>query len=110
MGKSIPILLLNGKSWAKKGDATAHFKAMLNRYAVGEIVSDASDFSDLLALIKIYDPGKMGSGVAYFEKRPDLDHAGNTACFFIVRSDGSAIDFSIYRALDAVSKASSHKT
>lgn len=110
MGKSLPISLPNGKSWPKKSDAAAHFKAMLHRYKVGDRVNDPSDHADLAALVQIYDSvltlgdqTKAGSSIAYFEKRPDADHPGNTACFFVVRTDGTSIDFSIYRALDVAS-------
>lgn len=107
MAKSVPITLPNGSSWKIKGDAVDHFKAMLGRYNVGDRVLDASDHADLAALLEVYDlvlgPGeqtKAGSGVAFFEKRLDVDHPGNTACFFVVRTDGSSIDFSTRRALD----------
>lgn len=83
---------------------------MLNRYAIGEHVKCPQDHSDLAALISLYDatvpPGeltKSGNGVAFFEKGRDLDHPGNTVCFFVVRLDGSKIDFSLGRALDAAS-------
>lgn len=77
------------------------------RYADGDRVLDATDHDDLAALLKVYDtvvpagePTKTGSGVAHFERRPDLDHPGRTSCFFVVRTDGSSIDFSTRRALD----------
>jgi hypothetical protein len=109
MVKSIPILLPNGRSWSKKGDARDHFKAMLARYRDGDRVSDATDHADLNALLAVYDsvvpqgqPTKTGSGVAHFERRMDEDpgHQVQTSCFFIVRTDGSSIDFSTRRALD----------
>lgn len=111
MGKPIPITLPNGRTWPKKGDAEAHFKAILSRHAIGAKVVDPSDHDDLAALLKIYDavvpvgePTKSGAGVVYFEKRPDVDHPGHTACFFVVRKDGSSIDFSLGRALDVATK------
>lgn len=109
MVRSIPILLLNGRSWSKKGDARDHFKAMLARYRDGDRVSDATDHADLDALLAVYDsvvppgqPTKTGSGVAHFERRMDKDpsHQVQTSCFFVVRTDGSSIDFSTLRALD----------
>jgi len=113
MGKPIPITLPNGRTWPKKGDAQAHFKAILGRYATGARVVDPSDHEDLAALLRVYDAGvpegeltKAGAGVAYFEKRPDVDHPGHTACFFVVRKDGSSIDFSLGRALDEAAKPS----
>ncbi|MGA4423104.1 DCL family protein [Ralstonia nicotianae] len=107
MAKSVPINLPNGRSWSKKGDAVEHFKAMLARYADGDRVLDIADHGDLAALLEVYDavipagePTKTGSGVAHFERRRDRDHPGNTSCFFVVRTDGSSIDFSTRRALD----------
>lgn len=112
MGKSVPIALPNGRRWSKKGVAIDHFKAMLHRYKVGDRVDDPSDHDDLVALLQVYDSilasgeqTKAGSGVAHFEKRWDVDHPGNTACFFVIRTDGSSIDFSIRRALDVASSS-----
>ena len=109
MGKSISISLPNGRTWDKKGDAIEHYKAMLARYADGQRVpNESEDFSDLKSLLQVYDaaisagkPTKVGVGIAHFERRPDLDHPGHTSCFFVVRTDGSSIDFSTRRALDA---------
>lgn len=107
MAKSVPITLSNGRSWSKKGDAVEHFKAMLARYADGARVNDASDKADLEALLAVYDsvvpkgqPTKTDPGVAHFERRLDRDHPDYTSCFFVVRTDGSSIDFSTRRALD----------
>jgi hypothetical protein len=111
MGKSIPVVLKNGRRWKKKGDAIQHFKEILSKYAVGSRIIDAQDHSDLAALVHAYDArlsegvvGKIGSGIAYFEKRIDIDHPGKTSCFFIVRTDGSSIDFSYLRALDCAAE------
>lgn len=108
MGRAKAISLSNGRNWVKKGDAVAHFKAMLARYRDGERVSDATDHSDLAALLNAYDsvleegkPTKAGVGVSHFERRQDLDHPGHTSCFFVVRKDGTSIDFSTRKALDA---------
>ena len=111
MGKAKTIILPNGRMWPKKGDAIDHFKAMLARYRDGSRVSDATDHSDLLSLLELYDsvldvsqPTKVGSGVLHFERRRDQDHPGHTSCFFVVRADGSSIDFSTRRALDVASE------
>ncbi len=107
MGKAKTISLPNGRTWSKKGDAVEHFKAMLARYRDVSPVSDAADHSDLAALLEVYDsvltagqPSKAGPGVSHFERRKDQDHPGHTSCFFVVRSDGTSIDFSTRRALD----------
>lgn len=114
MGKAKTISLPNGRTWPKKGDAVEHFKAMLARYKDGSRVSDAADHSDLAALLDVYDsvlnagqPTKAGPGVLHFERRKDQDHPGNTSCFFVVRIDGSSIDFSTRRALDAAGEKTS---
>jgi hypothetical protein len=82
-------------------------KFTLARYVDGDRVRDATDRDDLASLLAVYDAvvpagesTKTGSGVAHFERRPDRDHPGNTSCFFVVRTDGSSIDFSTRRALD----------
>lgn len=112
MGKSIPVRLDNGQSWQQKGLARKHFSEMLGRYIVGERVLDPGDISDLTSLLKVYDDTvaagdetKAGCGIAYFEKGVDLDHPGNTVCFFVVRTNGTRIDFSLGRALDAAAAA-----
>lgn len=114
MGKAKIISLPNGRTWAKKGDAVDHYKAMLARYRDGSCVSDPVDHNDLASLLEVYDsvldagePTKTGGGVSHFERRKDQDHPGNTSCFFVVRTDGTSIDFSTRRALDiAGAKAS----
>lgn len=106
MGKFVSISLPNGRNWTKKGCAVDHFKRMLARYSDGERVVDSVDHCDLAALLQIYDsvadarPTKTGSGVSHFERRMDRDHPGHTSCFFVVRTDGTSIDFSTRRALD----------
>lgn len=114
MGKAKTISLPNGRTWSKKGDAAEHFKAMLARYRDGSRVSDASDHSDLAALLDVYDsvldaghPTKAGIGVSHFERRKDQDHPGHTSCFFVVRTDGTSIDFSTRRALDVAGEKAS---
>ena len=114
MGRTVPVSLPNGRSWPKKGDAVEHYKAILARYRDGARVVDPADHSDLASLLEVYDsvlpagePTKAGSGVSHFERRKDRDHPGHTSCFFVVRADGTSIDFSTRRALDvAGAKAS----
>lgn len=107
MGKAKPITLMAGRHWSKKGNALAHLKDMLGRYSVGDRVNAPTDYADLAALLAVYDSAlavgestKAGSGVGHFEKRWDMDHPGHTACFFVVRTDGTSIDFSTIKALD----------
>lgn len=113
-GKAKAISLPNGRIWAKKGDAVEHYKTMLARYRDGTRVSDRTDHDDLLSLLGVYDsvlvagePTKAGAGVSHFERRKDQDHPGHTSCFFVVRIDGTSIDFSTRQALNvAVEKQS----
>lgn len=114
MGKAKPITLTSGRHWPKKSSALAHFKDMLSRYSVGDRVNDPSDHADLAALLAVYDSvlatgesTKIGSGVGHFEKRWDTDHPGHTACFFVVRTDGTSIDFSTIKALDVAAARTS---
>lgn len=107
MGKIVPICLPNGRNWQKKGDAVNHFKSMLARYSDGARVFDPADHSDLASLLQVYDSvldagdlSKAGVGISHFERRKDRDHPGHTSCFFVVRTDGTSIDFSTRRALD----------
>ncbi|MFH7043333.1 DUF3223 domain-containing protein [Paucibacter sp. JuS9] len=80
---------------------------MLARHSDGARVVDSNDHGDLAALLQVYDsvlsadePTKAGLGVSHFERRMDRDHPGHTSCFFVVRIDGTSIDFSTRRALD----------
>lgn len=107
MGKSVSVKLPNGRYWPRKGDAIEYFKSMLARYSDGARVTDPTDHSDLASLLQVYDsvletgkPSKTGVGISYFERQKDRDHPGHTSCFFVVRTDGTSIDFSTRRALD----------
>lgn len=114
---AISVTLSNGKSWRTKDGAKLHFTEMLARHAVGERVIDETDHSDLLALLSVYDddvqpgqPTKAGAGVAYFEKGIDTDRPYKSKCFFVVRRDGSKIDFSLKEAINSAAKASQAAT
>jgi Protein of unknown function (DUF3223) len=113
-GRAKAIRLPNGRLWAKKGDAVDHYKAMLARYKDGSRVSDRIDHDDLLSLLGVYDsavaagePTKAGVGVSHFERRKDQDHPGHTSCFFVVRTDGTSIDFSTRRAINVAGESQS---
>jgi hypothetical protein len=98
MGKARKIAI-ETRSFAKAGDATLFFRSMLNRYAIGDRLSD-NDSRDLTALLKRHDEvdEKVGVGVSYF--KVDLapkPHSGR--CFWIVRTNGTEIDFSVPHCL-----------
>jgi hypothetical protein len=65
---------------------------MLNRYRVGERVTDA-DAVDLQSLLKLHTDAerKFGAGIDHFEV---MDGGFGTQCFKVLRVDGSSDDFS----------------
>lgn len=79
-------------NFAKKGDALAHMKAMLDRYDIGDRVN-ASDTEFLRAALSLHPEAsaKIGSGVAHFSVR-SADFG--TRCFWVNRTDGSTEKFS----------------
>ena len=91
MARSKPVELAT-RSFEKQGDATAFFKAMLNRYRPGERVSD-EDGLDVAALLErhIEYAAKVGCGVSRFQVMM-TEHG--TQCFRIIRTDGGGTDFS----------------
>ena len=105
-----PVHLPNGKTWSKQGDALAHFKAMLARYDVGQLVGDPADHADLSALLQIYDTAlspeaefKIGIGISHFSKQNNFHEGWTTAGFHVHRTDNSSIDFSYIEAVKAAS-------
>lgn len=102
MGRTRSIAIKT-RSFEKAGDATAFFKDMLNRYAIGGRVSD-EDAADLSALLERHDDRdeKIGTGIAYFEVNtpPDDVPQFSQRCFWIVRNDETKIDFSIGHCLE----------
>lgn len=92
---------LETRTFEKAGDGTSFFSSMLNRYSVGDKISD-TDSRDLIALLKRHDEmnEKIGVGIAHFEVEAAPD-AFSGRCFWIVRKDGSRIDFSFKHCLSA---------
>ena len=76
----------------KKGDALAHFKAMLNRHDIGDKVN-AADGHELRSVLALHPDAdeKIGCGVTDFSVR-SADFG--TKCFWINRSDGTTEKFS----------------
>lgn len=95
-------IALDTRVFEKAGDATAFFRAMLNRYSIGDRVS-AIDALDLAALLNRHEEKdeKVGSGIAYFEvNKPPADTPPfSTRCFWLIRKDGSRIDVSYVHCL-----------
>jgi hypothetical protein len=91
MPRKKPVILTT-RSFASQKEATAFFRAMLNRYSPKQRVSDA-DAADLAALLKRH-PGykeKVGVGIDHFEV---MSAEFNTQCFRLVRTNGTGEDFS----------------
>ncbi|GEC15815.1 DCL family protein [Nitrobacter winogradskyi] len=101
MGKARRITLTT-RSFDKAGDATAFFTAMLNRYNIGDRVS-AEDATDLSALLERHDQveEKARTGIAGFEVNTPPEDVPNFSkrCFWVIRRDGTKIDFSIGHCL-----------
>jgi hypothetical protein len=93
-GEEMPAkpITIGSLYFAKRGDATAFFKAMLNRYDVGDKVS-ADDMDVLHAALALHPKAdeKIGCGVTNFSVR-SADFG--TKCFWINRPDGSTEKFS----------------
>lgn len=101
-----PVQLSNGRKWRTRKDATRHFKEMLARYRDGQTITDASDHSDLAALLMRYDSvlpsgaeTKVGGGIRYFSRQRNEGEGWSTPGFHVHRVDGSSTDFSYYNAL-----------
>lgn len=101
MGKARSIKI-DTRTFDKAGDATSFFKDMLNRYKLGEHVSK-EDAADLSALLKRHDEReeKVGDGIAAFkvDMPPDDVPQFSERCFWVVRNDGTAVDFSYMHCL-----------
>jgi len=101
MGK-VRRITLSTRSFDKLGQATEFFTAMLNRYGIGDRVS-SEDAAHLFALLDRHDEReeKVGNGVVGFEVNtpPEDVPQFSKRCFWVVRNDGTKIDFSIGHCL-----------
>jgi len=92
MGKSIPVTI-GDKHFSKKGDAHLYFKEILNRYFLGDTVSNPEHAFLVAALSKHPEyEEKTGAGISHFTIEKAPDHG--TRCFWVNRIDGTKIDFS----------------
>jgi len=98
MGR-VRSVVIGPRFFEKVGDATNFFTEMLARYVPGGVVS-AADASDLAHLLSRHSDvvEKIGPGISYFivDRAPD-NYPGR--CFWVVRTDGSKIDFAIKHCL-----------
>jgi len=99
------VSLSNGRAWTTQKAALEHFRAMLYRYADGDTVNVVADHDDLVALLERYDdcidagPTKIGAGIDHFERRRNFVEGHSTPGFWVVRTDGTATDFSFIHAV-----------
>ncbi len=85
-------MTLGSLQFAKKGDAYAHLKAILQRYEIGDKVS-AADAGILMAALQNHPNAaiKIGGGVTHFSVR-SADFS--TKCFWVNLVDGTSEKFS----------------
>ena len=110
MAKSLR-LIKSGRFWPTQRDAKEHFSLMLSRYKIGQSVGTGPDHDALAELLEIYDDtgDKRGSGVESFFVDRDREHGATTNCFYVKRTDGSEIDFSVYKAVAYASQIQARK-
>jgi hypothetical protein len=112
---SKPITLSNGKEWKTQKAAEVHFRGILHAYENGDIISDLDHHDDLVALLERYDnaitktTSKIGCGIDHFERRLNANVGYATPSFWVVRTDGTATDFSFYTALKGEPKPRSQE-
>jgi hypothetical protein len=96
MGVAKPFTIETLPTVPKKGDAEAFFSAMLARYPNGARVSE-EDAKHLHALLKHHTEyaAKISPGIDYFKVDKNTLYKPITRCFWIVRPNGEAEDFSI---------------
>lgn len=74
-----------------------HYRDIISRYEWGETLSP-EDHIDAFELLQFHPDKeeKIGVGLDHIEIRRNTreSHGYNTKCFFIIRTDGSDIDFS----------------
>lgn len=83
----------------RKSDVIDHCRNILARYNEGEriLLKDDHDFLSNLLLGHKDCLDKIGGGIHYFTNRKMPPY--NNKCFFIVRTDGSEIDFSFMQCI-----------
>lgn len=95
-------VVLRTRTFATFGEAQSFFKEMLNRYPIGQMVI-GTDKDDLIALLHRHteEKDKIGAGISHFivDNGPS-EYDIPTRCFWIVRKDGSKIDFSVKHCLE----------
>jgi len=97
MAKAKRYLSIGGRTFDTKTHARIYCKLLLAHYADGETVGPKEHISFLTALLKRHPDAteKIGSGIKrlYRAKAPAPNYG--TSCFWVERTDGSVIDFSM---------------
>jgi hypothetical protein len=99
MGIEIEIQL-GGVSFPSKGAAIEHCKAILYRGELGSVINgEDAQFVEALFYARPDKVGELGGReiVRYLRKM----HRHNTPCFFAELEDGSLLDFSCMRLINA---------
>src|SRR5215472_2527218 len=98
-----PVILSNGRKFPTKRATLEHFREILHDYTDSAEIVDPEHHDDLAALLERYDntvtgepQTKIGAGIARFERRRNTGAGYSTPGFWVVRTDGSATDFSFY--------------
>ena len=85
------------KHFNTQKEMNSHYASIISKYEWGETLS-AEDSIDAIELLEFHPDKeeKIGVGIDRIEIRRNTKeaHGFNTKCFFVVRTDGSAIDFS----------------
>ena len=105
--------VIGSRSFMSKKQAKEHYREILDRYKAGQKIDNSDDHEDLVALVDCLDQVLIDGGedpkgdreISHFEKR--LNQPWSTAGFWIVRTDGTATDFSYTLGIDGVRKLKS---
>jgi hypothetical protein len=101
-------LSVNHKAFGTRDAVIRYFREMLNRYLPGQRVSD-EDAADLADLITRHPEValKIGAGIDHFEVRRAPQMGGQ--CFWIIRTDETATDFSFMTCVRGKGKSISQE-
>jgi hypothetical protein len=105
------VELSNGRIWKTKTAAKQHFRDILARYNDNDVITDFGDHCDLCALLERFDilvtdgASKIGPGIKQFERRLNKGDGWSSPGFWVVRTDGTATDFSFPKAVDGNPKS-----
>lgn len=95
---SASIVVVGHLTFLSKAAANRYFSTIMNRYASGQRLS-AKDDANLRAVLAVH-PDRAAKfadqEISHFEVR---EFVYGKRCFFLIRMDGSAVDFSYQRCL-----------